>query len=143
MGGMNCKAGDPIHPTLARLLTSMPKKAAMMLGFMSRPGALATDCPETWSNAAGAHRTPRGRALVSRYPSHGYLMWHIKTRDGHRCVTCGAEGLTVVDHIISAGNGGANHPDNLQALCAACNSAKTGLVDVPLARMLFPARTVA
>lgn len=48
----------------------------------------------------------------------------VLTRDGHRCVRCGATEDLEADHIVAMANGGTDDLANLQALCAPCNSAK-------------------
>lgn len=54
-------------------------------------------------------------------------------RDGHRCQShgrryratrCSVQCRLEVDHIHPVARGGADHADNLQALCSRCNSAK-------------------
>jgi hypothetical protein len=55
------------------------------------------------------------------------LRWAILTRDGFRCVACGATSQDErlhVDHIIPASRGGPAKPDNLQVLCEPCNAGK-------------------
>ena len=47
----------------------------------------------------------------------------VLARDGYRCHDCAAP-ANVVDHITPIARGGSDHPSNLQALRAACNSAK-------------------
>jgi HNH endonuclease len=47
----------------------------------------------------------------------------VLARDGYRCQDCGAP-ANVVDQITPIARGGSEQPSNLQALCAACNSAK-------------------
>lgn len=48
----------------------------------------------------------------------------ILDRDGHRCVACGATERLCIDHIIPRAKGGTNDDDNLQVLCAPCNTSK-------------------
>jgi ATP-dependent helicase IRC3 len=51
----------------------------------------------------------------------------VKDRDGRKCLCCGygkMQGKLQVDHVAPAYHGGPNHLDNLQTLCARCNSAK-------------------
>jgi 5-methylcytosine-specific restriction endonuclease McrA len=45
-------------------------------------------------------------------------------RDGHACLRCGAPEPLVMDHIIPLEWRGRTVPDNLQTLCAHCNSIK-------------------
>ncbi len=71
--------------------------------------------------------TIKGR-LKSRIPCHRALIAYVKHRD-KVCQWCGSANQLVADHIVSRRNGGAHHPDNLQALCKSCNSRKSGLID--------------
>lgn len=48
----------------------------------------------------------------------------ILDRDGHCCVNCGETEQLRIDHRISVVQGGTNHDDNLQTLCAICNAVK-------------------
>jgi 5-methylcytosine-specific restriction endonuclease McrA len=61
-------------------------------------------------------RRPRGNAWQ---PTRTLVFAH----DGHRCRDCGAP-ANAVDHSTPIARDGTDHPSNLQALCAACNSAK-------------------
>jgi 5-methylcytosine-specific restriction endonuclease McrA len=48
----------------------------------------------------------------------------ILDRFGWRCLRCGAVEHLTVDHVIPLKHGGSNYADNLQPLCASCNSRK-------------------
>lgn len=55
----------------------------------------------------------------------------VKARDRYECLCCGYSGQRKkdrrslqVDHIVPSYHSGSNHLDNLQTLCATCNSAK-------------------
>ncbi len=50
------------------------------------------------------------------------LVW---TRDGGRCVRCGAEDDLQFDHVIPVAKGGGNAHGNIQILCGNCNRAKS------------------
>ncbi len=55
------------------------------------------------------------------------LRYDILTRDGYRCVKCGAKGSDTrlhIDHKIPVSRGGTNVPLNLQTLCERCNLGK-------------------
>ena len=108
-------------------------KRAKRVEFVARVsigGLLAVDASPTWVDFNGkTWRTPRIlHRLKSRIPSHAALRDHVIARDVV-CRGCGSTGRLVADHIISRRNGGAHHPDNMQALCNSCNARKTGLVD--------------
>jgi 5-methylcytosine-specific restriction endonuclease McrA len=45
-------------------------------------------------------------------------------RDGFCCVNCGTGERLTVDHIVAKALGGSDALDNLQTLCASCNSRK-------------------
>jgi 5-methylcytosine-specific restriction endonuclease McrA len=46
----------------------------------------------------------------------------VLTRDHHHCRYCGAVARTA-DHVTPRSRGGADHPDNLVAVCRSCNKA--------------------
>lgn len=48
----------------------------------------------------------------------------IVARDRFQCVKCGAERFLTIDHIVPVSKGGTNDEENLQTLCAICNSRK-------------------
>lgn len=48
----------------------------------------------------------------------------VLTRDGHRCVTCGARDDLTLDHIHPYSLGGPDTEENLRTLCRPCNSRK-------------------
>ena len=65
--------------------------------------------------------TPRSRRSVSRFRHKVF------SRDGYRCVECGASNKDVrleVDHIVPVSKGGLDSLDNLQTLCFVCNRGK-------------------
>lgn len=64
----------------------------------------------------------------------------VLARDGMRCVKCGAEDGLQVDHIWPRVHGGGDEPENLQALCATCNTVKGARVDglTPPAYVTWP-----
>ncbi len=50
------------------------------------------------------------------------LVW---SRDGGRCVRCGAEDDLQFDHVIPVAKGGGNAHGNIQILCGGCNRLKS------------------
>lgn len=67
----------------------------------------------------------RRRNQASNYTKRPEVREAIFSRDGYRCVLCGAtDGLTV-DHVISVYRGGTDDHSNLQTLCNRCNAGKT------------------
>lgn len=74
-----------------------------------------------------------GKLHCSKIPSHRALRAFVLWRD-KVCKWCGSSKDLVADHIVSRRNGGAHHPDNLQALCQSCNSKKSGLVGSKVGR---------
>lgn len=55
-----------------------------------------------------------------------YTDWYtaLVTRYGERCLNCGADSDLVIDHVVSVAKGGLSQFDNLQLLCATCNTLK-------------------
>ena len=106
---------------------------------------------DTWIDHRGIERpVPRTKwRLNFHYPLHRALRAYVMIRDKFMCQECGAESAIdregydgsalpfvgthylVIDHISSRcrGEGYSHHPDNLQVLCAPCNSRKCCLVD--------------
>lgn len=51
---------------------------------------------------------------------------YVLRRDCYRCQACGKVGQRLeCDHVIPLDAGGADHVDNMQALCRDCHHAKT------------------
>jgi hypothetical protein len=48
----------------------------------------------------------------------------ILKRDNYTCQYCGIDDVGLVDHVISAWNGGPGMPWNLVAVCTSCNNIK-------------------
>lgn len=48
---------------------------------------------------------------------------------GGRCLCCGSVGPITKDHVVPVSSGGSDGIDNLQPLCTACNSGKSGNAD--------------
>jgi 5-methylcytosine-specific restriction endonuclease McrA len=78
----------------------------------------------SWEEAVRGTPRQRRRGLSAR------LRWRVLTRDGHRCVSCGAcpyEDRAVklhIDHILPVSRGGGDEESNLRVLCRACNQGK-------------------
>jgi hypothetical protein len=76
----------------------------------------------TWEDALNPRPPARTRRGLSKR-----LRWRVLTRDGHRCVACGAcpyEDRAVklhIDHIVPVCRGGADEESNLRVLCSNCN----------------------
>ena len=60
---------------------------------------------------------------VGRYYPKG-MKDEVFTRDGHKCLRCGATDNLTIDHITPLSVGGVTEVDNLQVLCARCNLLK-------------------
>jgi len=65
----------------------------------------------------------------NRYSSHykpvtGVMREEILKRDGYKCVQCGATENLHIDHINPITNKGISERNNLQTLCAKCNTSK-------------------
>lgn len=52
------------------------------------------------------------------------LRTQVYERDGYTCVSCGARRQLTCDHIIAESRGGPTTLENLQTMCAPCNSRK-------------------
>jgi len=59
--------------------------------------------------------------LSPEWRGKGALRQRVLDRDGHQCVSCG-ERATIVDHIVSRRNGGADAMHNLRSLCRRCDN---------------------
>lgn len=64
----------------------------------------------------------QARAVVSR--SHSAIFIRIGERDGFLCGSCGTTKSLRIDHIKPVSQGGDSGDNNLQLLCAPCNSRK-------------------
>jgi hypothetical protein len=96
-------------------------------------GALEGDVGRSWFDRIGKRwNTPWSEGPLGSDPTAKALRAFVMDRDGPWCPWCSDVGNAVVDHIIPWRAGGAHHPDNLRVLCAACNSTKGGVRDLPL-----------
>ena len=70
----------------------------------------------------------RYQAQVERSKMSAALRYQVLTRDGHKCVICGAtaqDGVKLhVDHIVPVSKGGKTELNNLRTLCDRCNLGK-------------------
>lgn len=65
-----------------------------------------------------------GRSAPTRKQISSNLRWKIWERDNFTCQICGVRRNLTIDHIVPVNAGGTDDPDNLQTLCASCNSKK-------------------
>lgn len=68
-------------------------------------------------------RLLRGSARDARSVPH-HVKAEVWSRDGGRCVQCGAAEYLEFDHVIPYSQGGATSVNNLQLLCRRCNQEK-------------------
>lgn len=74
---------------------------------------------------------PYHHGTRERLPRSGIsprVRWDILTRDGFRCVYCGAtaqDERLMVDHIVPVAAGGSDDRENLATACAPCNLGKS------------------
>ena len=77
-----------------------------------------------------AHDEQRGSSTQRGYDRRWRTRRLMYLRAHPLCVECKKMGITTaatdVDHIIPKRDGGSDRDENLQALCHACHSAKTG-----------------
>ncbi|MEL6272546.1 MAG: HNH endonuclease signature motif containing protein, partial [Chloroflexota bacterium] len=68
----------------------------------------------------------RERAIAKR----NYNAWYaaLVEQYGKVCLHCGATDDLKIDHVVSVARGGKSEYENMQLLCATCNTAKSKLV---------------
>lgn len=74
-------------------------------------------------NTAFVHN--RRSAIIAnggKYTAEEFI--NLCNRYGNKCLRCGAKTKLTVDHVIPLSIGGTNSIDNIQPLCASCNSRK-------------------
>lgn len=65
---------------------------------------------------------PSARRVIAK--NYQPIFVRIGERDGFKCGACTAVKTLQIDHIIPVSRGGDSADDNLQLLCASCNSKK-------------------
>lgn len=68
----------------------------------------------------------RERAVMRNNYKHWYS--GLVSQYSERCMHCGSTENLVIDHVIPVAKGGKSELENLQLLCAVCNSAKGKLI---------------
>lgn len=84
-----------------------------------------TDLSRAWGFANAL--SGRNRSRGGRQQPSASLRSRVLERDAFRCRRCGAtadDARLVLDHVVPVAKGGATTFDNLQSLCADCNSGK-------------------
>jgi 5-methylcytosine-specific restriction endonuclease McrA len=72
-------------------------------------------------------RSAKKRAAAAGYSGKHFTkqQWlELLEACGHRCLACGGAENVSVDHVIPLSLGGSNTIENIQPLCATCNSLK-------------------
>lgn len=74
-------------------------------------------------------QSPNASYFIRRYDANKHIAKHevrqaVFSKDGHKCVRCGATKPLSVDHIVPVVMGGSDDLSNLQTLCRRCNSIK-------------------
>lgn len=73
------------------------------------------------AHPSGTEERPQRKAIPAA------LRLAVLSRDGHRCISCGAaptDSVLHMDHKIPVSRGGETTLENLQTLCESCNLAK-------------------
>lgn len=100
--------------------------ADLLIEFAGQLGYFYSDRPRAFWHGS---REPAARSGMS-----ARLRFTILSRDGFRCVYCGAtatDDRLVVDHAISVLDGGTDQPANLLTACETCNLGKGSRSDAP------------
>lgn len=125
------ECSHPVSPALWASLSGQTKPADAFLslaeleanGFVSVDNGMVTLLYEefvvpprptvsvSWAKRQRRRMTPARRRAVF-------------DRDGRVCRACGATETLHIDHIIPIARGGSSDLENLQVLCASCNSSK-------------------
>ena len=74
--------------------------------------------------AYAAYRASIKKPLYVKKTIPEALRWKVFERDGFTCKCCGARDHLRADHIVPERKGGLATLENLQTLCAVCNSRK-------------------
>ena len=93
--------------------------------------------PTLWSDENGTQRRVPGRNRRLKptcIKSDEVLRQYVFRRTNGTCAWCGSLGelWLTIDHVIPRAARAGNHPDNLQALCEACNARKANSWDKPI-----------
>lgn len=78
------------------------------------------------ANAEEWNRQEAIRKALKRHPLYAELCAEMRIVYGPLCPACRKREINCVDHVVPLGQGGHNHPANLQPLCIPCNTAKRG-----------------
>lgn len=109
----------------------MPNKPLHPCAYPSCPALIPAGerfCTDHKRQLDREYNRQRGSAASQGYGARWRKLrtWFLK--DHPLCAICGRP-ATDVDHIVSKRKGGTDDPENLQALCHACHSAKTAKQD--------------
>jgi 5-methylcytosine-specific restriction enzyme A len=112
----------------------MPTKAPSACRKMGCPGlvrdGVCSNCGPTKRATNAVHDEQRGNSTQRGYGRRWRALRLAYLHANPLCVECWKHGVvnaaTDVDHIKPKRDGGTDDADNLQALCHACHSAKTG-----------------
>lgn len=119
---------------LKKLTTPVPAEGLTMVSLLElvpdsepTPYAGRWYWPANWQVCSTFRPAWVAKRTRQRIPDE--LRDQVFDRDDYRCVRCGTDTDLTLDHIHPHSKGGADTFDNLQTLCASCNSKKRARVE--------------
>lgn len=99
-------------------------EGSRLRGFLARGGVDFSACWRAQPYKRGVPPQVKQQARA-RLRSH-YRAWYavLVAQYGERCLHCGDTTALAIDHVVPVAKGGMSELENLQVLCAVCNTAK-------------------